>query len=426
MKKYKTLKSKQYTYIKKRIAKTRAKATFVGFMYLIATIVLAALACFPMVVPTVGNDTVVGLGVLELLEFWKVFTALDLKSTSGVLSIAVAVIYGLMLLGILINVIKAISKLGWLFKKKASRTYGFNRNVYAMQDLGKIFSGTFAAIVIFNLLIWLVSESVTLAPFFLMSINVMGIEISNILVVLAVGILFHLWLGFVGGKVSLFLIEEGVGIVEEKRQCGRFAPLFRNLLQIAATFAMVYFFITYVGNGVYEYIVNVVNVLTQASINDMISYVLGDIAALATLALEVLIAIWLIVLVYHTVNTTEYNLDGAAGYGMKNYTVFSFFTFLFAAGIVAVDIILAGNAFVADTFLNTYLNILIVAGIALVMFIIQLIMNKAPALPGEEEEEIESEEVAETEVATEELSDDVDIEWYLENHHVAPASYYNK
>ncbi len=411
MKKYKTQKSKQYTYIKKRIAKTRSKAGFVGFLYLIATIVLAALACFPVVVPTVG-DTTVALGVLE---FWKVFTALDLNSVVGVLSLAIAVIYGLMLLGVLINLIKAVSKLGWLFKKKASRAYGFNRNVYAMQDLGKIFSGTFAAIVIFNLLICLVSSSYTLAPVLsgiLAPISVMGIEISNILVVLAVGLVFHLWLGFMGGKVSLFLIEEGVGIVEEKRQCGRFASLFRNLLQIAATFAMAYFFLQYVGTTVYDYIVNFLS--SEA-------FVL-EIPKLATVAVEVLLALCLIVLVYHTVNTTEYNLDGAEGAGMKNYTVFSFFAFILAAAVVLVDMFLAGQAFV----LETYLNIVIVAGIAFVMFVIQLIMNKAPALPGEEEEEFVNEEATEANVVEEELSDDVDIEWYLDNHHVAPASYYNK
>ena len=131
-------------YLKTRIARNRGRAQFVGIVYLLSIIVLAAAACLPLF--DLGKQTSAPVGVFA---FWKEFMPANLKaikSWSDLLPIVNAGIYALMLLIVVINVFRALGKLGWLFKKKASKTYGFNRNVYAMEDLGDIFSGSFAVI----------------------------------------------------------------------------------------------------------------------------------------------------------------------------------------------------------------------------------------------------------------------------------------
>ena len=209
-------------YLKNRIARTRSRAKFVGIIYLLATIAFAALGCLPLLV----ND----LAPVGVMEFWKVFLPENFKldTIEAILRVVNAVVYALVLLGLVVNVFKALSKLNWLFKRKASRTYGFNRNVYAMEDLGKIFSGSFALLIV---------------GYFLMALISGGHEINMfMLIMLGAGLFIHIVFGWIGGKASQFSSDDGE-IVEQKREVGRFVPFIRNLFQIAATFFMMYVFL---------------------------------------------------------------------------------------------------------------------------------------------------------------------------------------
>ena len=168
------------------------KAKAFGLLYLIATIALTALACLPLIT---FNDQTIGVK-LGVMEFWTVFTQLG-EGIQGIeLSLAVAVIYGLMLFVLVINLLRSVCKLGWLFKKKASRLYGFNRNMYAMDDMGRRFSGSFAAIVSSHLLIMLLVAEVAIQPLAFAA--------------LGVGVFFHFACGIPAGNVSLFDTENGV------------------------------------------------------------------------------------------------------------------------------------------------------------------------------------------------------------------------
>ena len=120
--------SQRYAYMKQRIAKMQRKAKAFGLLYLLATIVLTALACLPLIVFT-GDTIGVKLGVME---FWTVFTQLGEGIYGKELLLAVAVIYGLMLFVLAINLLRSVFKLGWLFKRKASRLYGFNEKLRIM------------------------------------------------------------------------------------------------------------------------------------------------------------------------------------------------------------------------------------------------------------------------------------------------------
>ncbi len=339
-------------YLRKRIAGNRSRAKFVGILYLLAIIALAGAACLPLLV----HD----LAPVGVMEFYKVFTSANVKSFKNAevfTKLACAGLYALMLLGVVINVLRALGKLGWLYKKRASKTYGFNRNVYAMEDLGRIFSGSYAVILLTYFLIAALCDST---------------NVNNLmLIVLGGGAFLHLFLGFVGGKAGYYDLENGE-VVEQRRLVGRFAPLFRNVLQLAAVFGVMYFFLK----------VNVLNVEIPALLQkNGISNLTGDMAKLITFAVQAVLVLILFVLVKHATAITEYNIDGANGPGMKNFRVFSFFAFLVAgAGVVYKYLFVKGK--VLDK------NLLIIAAIAFVIFFIEVIMRKMPRFPGDKRKKV--------------------------------------
>ena len=395
MKQQKHALSKEQKKLKKRIKRTHAKAKWVGFFYLIATIALAALACLPMI--TAAGP--IGVGLCKEATFWSgiKFEAANLKSVDFI----VRALYAVMLLAVVINVFKSLGNLGWLYKRKASKEYGYDRNVMAMQKMGKIFSGSLACIIIFNLLIALVSgnknpiEMVNNAPQFVAGI-------PNALILIAAGVFFHIFLGFWGAKISLFPIEEGVGPVEQKRMVGRFAALFRNILQLAAVVGMLFYFLQ----------INTFDTLVDNLLNNKIAEITA-MPALVGYAVEVVGLLSFMVLVKHATANTEFNLDGALGKGMKNFRVFSFFVFLAFGALFACqkfNLLGAGLAY-------NEMGVLIIAGIAFAMFVIEVLMRNAPGLPVEKEEPAEGEEVAEEEQVVE--SDEVDFEYFISDGYIA-------
>ena len=97
--------------VKKRIAKTHSKAEFVGILYLIATAFLAVMAFLPLVYGT-------SVGSMWVKNFWKPFLELKNIKTSEapvILNAFVALVYALLLLTVVINVLKSLSRLSRLF-----------------------------------------------------------------------------------------------------------------------------------------------------------------------------------------------------------------------------------------------------------------------------------------------------------------------
>ena len=374
--KKKNVPSQQGIHLKKRIAATRGRAEFIGIVYLLAIIALVAVAAF---VPMLQAEQ----APLGVLSFWKVFTLTNLKSLNtaeAIIEVTNATIYGLMLLGLVINIFKALSKLNWLFKKKGSQTYNFNRNVYAMEDLGEIFSGTFASIIIFHFLIYLIcGEMKILWPTY---------------VVLGGGVFIHFFCGLIGGGASYFSKDIRGNLIEKKRLIGLGAPFLRNLLQLIAVGGMIFFFVK--GSDLHTFISPL---LEKGGFQN---YVLPNWMGFISVALQVLTIIWIVVLLTHATNITEFSIEGTEAAGMKNFRVFSFFTFLTAGGTVVCKYLFGQAAFTTE---NAYTvvelvktldyNSLFIAIIALVMFIIELIMTNMPRIPdsiADEEEAYDDEE----------------------------------
>ncbi len=349
MKKYRRTKkvSLEGLQLKKRVGRNRRRAKFVGIILLLATLAVAvAVAILPMLSGAVVT--------LKITDFWKAFKGVDLKSVDGLTEFVVAVIYGLMLLGVIWNALRAIGKLKKLFRKKGTKKEGFNHSANAMNALGDIFSGSFAVVLVGYFLINIICKDAKVEGYWL-------------LILLGGATFIHLFTSVIGAKICYFDIMDENRIVEERRQVGRFAPFFRNVLQLAAVFGIMYFLLQANAKSA---------ILTQFIDPKVADLFKGDINVLIVGLVQVVALLCVFVLAKHATAITEYNIDGTYGHGMKNFRVFSFFTVLTAGGaVVCKKFLLKESAW--DT------NLLIVAAIALVMFIIELMMRKLPKLPGE-------------------------------------------
>ncbi len=347
MKKYR--KTKKVTLeglqLKKRFGRNRSRAIFVGFILVLAIIGLAAaVAVLPMLTGAVVS--------LKVTEFWKAFKGADFKSAAGLTEVVVAGLYGLMLLGLVINVFRALGKVKPLHKKTGTKADGFNHGPYAMNALGEIFSGSFVIILLTYFLISLICKDAKPEMW--------------LLIVLGGGVVIHLFTGVLGGKISYFDIEDEQ-VKEQIREVGRFAPFFRNVLQLGAVFGIMFFLLqANAKSSILNKLIdpNVVNVFKGMKLGEMLVSVASILAVLCVFALA-----------KHATAITEYNIDGVHGKGMKTFRVFSFFVFLTAGAAVACKYLLVEK--------KLDINFLIVAGIALAMFIIELIMRKLPKLPEE-------------------------------------------
>ncbi len=374
MKKYRktTTLTSRGLYLRKRIARNRGRAKFIGFLYLLATMALtAAVVWFPLLT----HDMV----SLEITKFWEIFKPATLKTlrlsnTDLLYQVVVTGLYALMLFGLVINALRALGKLGWLFKKSANKSYGFNRNVYAMEDLGKIFSGSYVLVFFTYFLIAIMCKN--------WNGTSCQIDKFKFLAVLGGGIFAHFFCGIVGAKVRYYDFDQQ-GIVEATRVVGRFAPFFRNLLQLACVGALMYFYLKITTLNTI-----IPNLLSKSGLEAFIK----DMPGLIDAAAQVALILCLFVLAKHATATTEYNFDGVHGSGMKNFRVFAFFTFLIAGGVIGY-----GYLMVKDYEHDA--NMLYVGAIAFAMFVVELLMRKMPKFPTDKksrefEEEFSIEEIS--------------------------------
>ena len=308
--------------LKKRVAVIHGRAKLAGVLYLLGIFAIAGLALLftpfdgtilaPVTQFPTPNVPITGV-IGPIMALAQNVQALTL---SLLLDGVVAILYLVLAVVVIVNVFNALSKLGWLFKRKASYTNGFNRNMYAMDDLAKLFSSSFSASIILYLQIYLLTSStVTFAlPCY---------------VWLAVGLAVHFLAGIIGGTVTLF--TTGDKMEEEKREFGVFVFFIRNVIQVAIVGGILYFLVpqSVFLQGVTEIVDNVL-------IKNNPSWIMENVMGLLPFVFETLAWVCISVLIKHATADTEYNRDGLDGYGMKNFAVFSIFTTLLLGGIVAL------------------------------------------------------------------------------------------
>ena len=350
--------------LKRRVSSVHAKAEAVGIFYLIATVLIAAAAFLPILYGT-------SVGDMWVANFWKAFPDLVNIKTSAVavlLNAGCAGLYALLLLTAVINVLRSLSRLSRLFKTKASRVNGYNRNAMAMEEMGKIYSGTYCVFIVFPFMIHLIS----------------GAGFTNLYyIAIAVGLVFHFWLGLVGGNVSQFTV--GTETEEEKRTLGRIAPFFRNFAQLVFVGLIMYYIseTNLMLNALKWLETNAFSTLFKGAKMDLVYY--GAIPFL-----QLLCCLWTVVLLKHATAPTEYHRDGMDAPGMKNFRVFSFLLLITSGLLVGLMFLAASKR----TFIAPTMGTLFIAVIALAALIEEFCMCRLPNVKGKvaEEPTAESEE----------------------------------
>ena len=347
-------------YIKTRVSRNRARVQFVGVIYLLSTLLIALAACFPLFDLEMQEGAPVGLSV-----FWKVLMPSNWKNLGGwvgKLSFINAGLYAVMIFVVLVCALIALAKISWLFKTKVSKTYGLNRNVYAMEDLGKLFSFTYALV---------------LSVYFVMSVLCGESYINNLMfLIIGIGLVVHLICGLIGGNASYFNIEDG-RITEDARNVGRAPAFLRNVLQLVSVFVMMYYF------QKVSTLHTVIGPLMESGAAS--KYVVGQPLTYVSIFFQFVACACLVPLLFHATSTTEYNIDGALGAGMKTFKIFIVVMFLAMGAVVAGQYLFGQMTFelvdgvvVNEAVQALNVDAIILAVIAFAMCMVELIMRNMP------------------------------------------------
>lgn len=350
--------SKKYSQIKHRIKRSQAQAKTLGFFYLLGILAVTVLACLPI--------AQVNGAELGVAGFWKplarMFNSRDILKAfyADIAGVIIAVLYASMLLGLFVNVIRSFVKLSWLFKRKASKLYGFNRNMYAMEDLAKIFSKTLNAVICFHLLIAFIAGGIAL--------NLLGI------ITLAFGVAWHIILTPIVGNVSLYTTEDG--ITEEKRQVGNFTPILRNVLQLCATGGILLFSVNYATKP--AVLKDMIVKLAGGDIN----FFLKNPQLLIVPILSIALLIIVMSMTSYALGIKEFDSEGARERGRKGYLFASLFAFIVTVAMYVVGMLMAQD--------QISLELVYIALIAFAMFIIEILLRKYPKYPTVNKDEVDT------------------------------------
>lgn len=326
--------------LKRRVRTMHRRSKIAGVLYLLGTIVLTALVAMYALL----DGTILAAQMPATSFFSHILKLTGELKIDSLCDGLIGVFYLILLLVAVINVLKGISKLGWLFKRRASYTNGFNRNMYAMDDLAKGFSSTFSATLILYLQIYLLSSG--------------DVKVSSMgVIALAAGLAIHVLGGLIGGTVTLFTTADNLD--EEPRTSGVFTFFVRNVIQLAVVAVILWFFAPQ--NGV------------RSGLQSILDFLAGnaDLKAVIPTVVELLAWVCVGVLVKHAASETEFNRDGLDGAGMKNFPVFAFFAAVLFIALYALPMIGMANELAAEKATAT----LIAAATAFVGFLLNCIVK---------------------------------------------------
>ncbi len=348
------------TLLKKRVRKIQKRAKFVGFLYLLGTIGLAAIAAlFPLLI---GTCIALDETAMPVLTFYQplldIFASEEgfVLSAENITNLLIVVLFAAMLLTMIINVIRSFANLGWLFKRRASYSYGFNRNMHAMDDMAKKFSNSLYTMIMINLFICLLSGG-------LAAEGEEGVMVTLFAyIALGVGLGFHFICGLIGGKVTLFLLSTNNRVEEETRENGLFVFFIRNLIQIAIVFVIISMLMK---ESVFLATVQQIAALFGEEGAGL------DVMALLPGVVEVVAWLFIAVLAGHAFAPTEFNREGIIGSGMRNFAIFSFLTTLMLVVLAMWPMLASMLGLVeAEEEVALNMNLIIAAVVAFVGFVL--------------------------------------------------------
>ena len=364
--------AKRYTAAKQRIRKGQKRAKRIGFLYLLATLALTALACLPLMQVNDGLST----HDMGVMGFFGVFTQLSSGPKGKEIALLIAGLYSLMLVTIVLSALKTFGKIRWLRKKKASRTYGFNRPMYAMDDLSRIFTRVFACIVSTHFAIACIAQSVTFSVLAYVTVGV--------------GVAVHLLCGIATMKVGLFDMEDG--FLEQKRSYRKFGGLFRNLVQIAACGAMAWAF--FKAGTLSKSILDIANNF-NAYLADMMQFVVPS--------LFIAGFIFWMGMVKYAVSDVEFDIDGRKAAGRKGFFVLALLAAACLGGAVLIADMVMGAAVSVETALIGDIAVAALAAEILLCWMPRKVKDKKKIQQKKAEKRAKKAQKAKKKKATEEI-----------------------
>ncbi len=341
--------------LKKRVGRIHLRAKFVGLVYLLATFALAAAV---LLLPIMRDSSIYKDGTLTVVFFYSNMQTLPLDKIlqpNNLITLLKLALYFVLVLVLVINALRALAKLGWLYKKRASYVNGFNRNMYAMDAMSKRFSSSLASLIIFNVLFMLLTNrSTSIIP----TPTVWGY------LTMGAAIAIRFIFGVIEGNVTLF--TNGKKIVEKRRDHRVVSYWIRNVIQVGIVGGIVYFLATasVLYSGLYTLLDQMINYknFTYAIHVDMIpTYV--EIAGL----------ICIMVMIKHATASTEYSRECNQKKGRHNFTYFALYTTLLFTALAIFPYMGIGVADGVKGELN--MSVLWIAIIACIGFLFDLVFR---------------------------------------------------
>ncbi len=338
----------------KRIKKAHKRTKGVSAIYAFAALVLTALTFFPTInVQFAGKDKLF-IGSF----FWPIINIF--KNNLNVLDIITMVLYIAMAVLVVVNFFKCITRFGKIMRRNSGNVTTCNKNLLIMEEIANAFSSAFAAFLIFNLIIFMINYSAPSTSKLFGAVTLWGMA------AVAVSVIAHFVCGVLGGNVSVFII--GSSIEEKKREDKIGIFFLRNLIQVIAVAAILFFFVP--ATNLYIELGKML-VTKEPSVFNNIG---GDLFAFLAVAMQAGVVVMLAILIKHATATTEYNLIGMDGAGMHNFRIFGLITAVLCVAL-----------FIFDTKDGSQLNYIFAGVIALVASVLDFIIK--PRVPKEKEDD---------------------------------------
>ncbi len=297
--------------LKKRVGRIHRRAKFVGLIYLLATFALAAAV---LLLPLMKDTIIYQNGTLTVVYFYgnmqelPIDTILEPRNIIYLLQLA---LYFVLVLVLVINALRALSKLGLLYKRRASYVNGFNRNMYAMDAIGRRFSSSLASFIIFNMLFMILMPRTN-------SANIPAPTLWGYLT-LGAALILRFAFGVVEGNVTLF--TNGKKIVEMRRDHRVVSYLVRNIIQVGIVGGIIYFLAS---ASVFS--AGLHTLLSELITAKNFAYLIN--VDMFPTYVELLGLICIMVMIKHATASTEYSRECNQKKGRHNFTYFALYTTL--------------------------------------------------------------------------------------------------
>ena len=286
----------QKTSAAKRIKKAHKKIGFIGILYFIGTIAVAALSLLGCLKIEYAKDG----ATFSVLNFYKAFFWIFKADYSGVFT---SVTYLIMTLVSVSSIFRAFSKIRKVLKKNEKNIHACNRNLSAMEEIGELFSMTLSTALICHMLMYAFTPAS--GDLF---IERSGNPLTLIgMIFCAVGVLIHFIAGGLAATSSIFIVR--ISVEEKKREDGVFLYVLRSLIKVVSVCAIAAMFLP--------------RCIIHECLPSLLKFDFGGLADnLIVFALQVVALIFLCVCAKKAFSTLEFNLFGMDAYGMRKFSVF--------------------------------------------------------------------------------------------------------